>query len=43
MKIKGFERGTFVYIHFDPKDIFKDKPNAFGRCTFNGFERGTLK
>ena len=24
----GFERGTFIFIHFDPKDMFKIKPNV---------------
>ena len=38
----GFERETFVYIHFDPNDIFKYKLNGFERDTSKGFEKGTF-
>ena len=37
-KIIGFKRGTFTYVHFDPKDMLKIKPNGFERGTFIGFE-----
>lgn len=38
MKIKGFEKDTFIHIHFAQKDVLKSKPNGFDRGTFIVFE-----